>query len=180
VVVRIEDFPWIGPQEFILNHRVAIEETSHFEFKEIKSGAGAVDIIVNTSDEYAVAFLNSEGGRIYWGIRDKDRMVVGVQFNYQEGDKVRRDVSAKLHQIEPRVDPSKYRVEIHDVHDENGTKAPNLCVVELVVPASGLSEPYYTSGGGARVKVDGNKQRLKGIALSANSQTSGVWQIKMT
>jgi hypothetical protein len=35
-----------------------------------------------------------------------------------------------------------------------------------VVPASDSSEPYYTGGGDAWVKVDGNKQKLKGIALT--------------
>jgi DNA modification methylase len=166
VAVRIDDLVSIGQLEFILNHEVPIEETRHFEFKEIRSSAGAVDNIVNASDEYAVAFLNSEGGRIYWGIRDKDRIVVGVRLSYQERDKVRRDVSAKLNQIEPRVDPSRYRVEIHEVHDEHGQNVPDMCVVEMVVPASDSSEPYYTSGGDAWVKVDGIKQKLKGIALT--------------
>jgi len=73
-----EDLISGGGMEFILNHQVPVEETRHFEFKEIKSAIGAVDNIVNTSDEYAVAFLNSEGGRIYWGIRDVDRTVVGI------------------------------------------------------------------------------------------------------
>jgi len=167
VAVRIDDFVSIGQLEFILNHEVPIEETRHFEFKEIRSPAGAVDSIVNTSDEYAVAFLNSEGGRIFWGIRDKDRIVVGVRLSYQERDKVRRDVSAKLNQIEPRVDPSKYRIEIHEVRDEHGQKVPDICVVEMVVPVSDTFGPYYTGGGDAWVKVDGNKQKLRGIALTA-------------
>jgi DNA modification methylase len=166
VAVRIDDFVSMGQIEFILDHEVPFEETRHFEFKEIKSPTGAVSSIVNTSDEYAVSFLNSEGGRILWGIRDRDRIVVGVRLSYQDRDKVRRDVSAKLNQIEPRVDPSRYRVEIHEVHDEHGQKVPDLCVVEMIVPASHSAEPYYTSGGDAWVKVDGNKQKLKGIALT--------------
>jgi hypothetical protein len=166
VAVRIEDFGSIGQVEFVLNQPVPIEETRHYEFKEIKSNAGAVDSIANTSDEYAVAFLNSKGGRIYWGIRDKDRTVVGVRLNYQERDRVRREVSAKLNQIEPRVDPSQYRVEIHEVHDEHGQKVPDVCVVELVVPTPDSSEPYYTGGGELWVKVDGSKQKLKGTAVT--------------
>ena len=43
------------------------EETRFYEFKEIKGGKPA-DSITNTADEYAVAFFNREGGRIFWGI----------------------------------------------------------------------------------------------------------------
>jgi hypothetical protein len=162
----MEDIVSTSEPEFILNHKVSLEETRHFEFKEIKSAIGAVDSIVNTSDEYAVAFLNSEGGKIYWGIRDKDRTVVGVHLTYQERDKLRRDVTSKLNQIEPRVDPSKYRIHLHQVRDEQGQKVQDIWVVEIIVPASDSSEPYYTGGGDAWVKVDGNKQKLRGIALT--------------
>jgi hypothetical protein len=39
-------------------------------------------------------------------------------------------------------------------------------VVEIVVPASGSTEPHYTEGGDAWVKVDGTTQNLKGIVLT--------------
>ncbi len=149
VVVSLDDFALLEQPEFVLNHAVCIEETRHFEFKEVKSSTGAVENIVNASDEYAVAFLNSEGGRIFCGIRDKDRVVVGVRLDYGQRDKLRRDVSAKINQIEPSVDPSRYRIEIHPVRDEHGTDVPDLCVVELVVPGGASDEPYYTGGGEA-------------------------------
>jgi DNA modification methylase len=166
VAIRIEDLALMSQSEFIMNHEVKIEETRHVELKEIKSTAGAVNTIVNAADEYAVAFLNSEGGRVYWGIRDKDRIVVGVRLSYQERDRIRRDVSSKLNQIEPRVDPSRYRIEFHEVHDEEGERVSDTYVVEMVVPVSDSLEPYYTGGGDAWVKVDGNKQKLRGIALT--------------
>jgi hypothetical protein len=92
--------------------------------------------------------------------------VVGVRLTYQERDKLRRDVTSKLNQIEPRVDPSKYRIELHHVRDEQGKEVQDTWVVEIVVPASQSSEPYYRGGGDAWVKVDGNKQKLRGIALT--------------
>ncbi len=58
-----------------------MEETRFFEFKEIK-GANPVNSIKNTCDEYVVSFLNSNGGSVFWGIRDNDRIVVGVIVNY--------------------------------------------------------------------------------------------------
>jgi hypothetical protein len=95
VALRLDDYTALAEFEYTLNHPVHMEETRHFEFKEIKSSAGAVGSIVNTSDEYAVAFLNSEGGRIFWGIRNHDRIVIGVPLNYEQRDKVRRDVHTK-------------------------------------------------------------------------------------
>ena len=166
IALSLEDSPLGTKLEFIFNHEVPIEETQHFEFKEIKSTAGAVDSIVNASDEYAVAFLNSEGGRIFWGIRDKDRVVVGVPLDYAQRDKVRRDVTAKLNQIEPKINPSQFRIEVHAVRDEQGVSMPDLYVVELVVPSPNSKDPYYTGGGEAWVKVDGGKQKLKGIGLT--------------
>lgn len=166
IALKLNDYMALAEFEYILNHPVHMEETRHFEFKEIKSSAGAVSSIVNTSDEYAVAFLNSEGGRIFWGIRNNDRVVVGVPLNFEQRDKVRRDVHTKLSAIEPRVDPSQYRLEMHEIYDEVGTKMPDICIVELVVPPSNSAGPYYTGGGETWVKLDGSKQRLKGPALT--------------
>lgn len=166
IALKLNDYTALAEFEYILNHPVHMEETRHFEFKEIKSSTGAVNSIVNTSDEYAVAFLNSEGGSVFWGIRNNDRVVVGVPLNFEQRDKVRRDAHAKLSTIEPRIDPSQYRLEMHDIYDELGAKVPDICIVELVVPRSNSVGPYYTGGGEAWVKVDGSKQKLKGPALT--------------
>jgi DNA modification methylase len=166
VALGLNDYAAVIQFEYILNHPVDIEETRHFEFKEIKSSVGAIKSIINACDEYAVAFLNGEGGRVLWGIRDHDRVAVGVPLSYQQRDKVRRDVHTKLATIEPRVDPSQYRLEIHQIRDEHGAMVPDICIVELLVPASNSAGPHYTGGGEAWIKLDGNKQRLKGPALT--------------
>lgn len=67
---------------FIRNEVLALEETRHCEFKEVK-GSNPINTIRNTADEYVVVFLNSEGGSIFWGIRDVDRVVVGVTLGKQ-------------------------------------------------------------------------------------------------
>ena len=50
---------------FVLNTVVTFEEDRRYEFKGITSARPA-SVIKNVADEYAVAFLNSEGGRILW------------------------------------------------------------------------------------------------------------------
>ena len=54
----------VAPARFTLNEEVQIEENLHFEFKEVRGG-NPIATIRQTVDEYAVAFLNSEGGHIF-------------------------------------------------------------------------------------------------------------------
>jgi len=146
-------------QKFFLHRPLQIEETRHYEFKEIK-GASPVNRIKDAADEYVVAFLNSEGGRIYWGIRDSDRVVVGVRLTYAQRDEIRRVVTEKLTKIQPAVAPTAYRIELHQVYDQD--VIPDLYVVEIVVPRVSSTELYFTGKGDAWVKTDGGKKRLMG------------------
>jgi hypothetical protein len=57
-------------QQFIINQPVEEDEGIYTEFKEIN-----VNKIPDTAYDYAYNFLNQDGGRIYFGIRDKDKIV---------------------------------------------------------------------------------------------------------
>lgn len=144
---------------FTLGQPVRLEETRHTEFKEIFGGNPA-DSIKHAADEYAVAFLNSEGGRILWGIRNGDRVVVGVKLNYKQRDDVRREVSVKLSQIQPPVPPADFRLNVHPVLDDEGQEISDLHVVEVRVPRGKPDDLYATAGGDVWVRVDGGKRKL--------------------
>jgi hypothetical protein len=153
--------------KFVLGRPLPIEETREYEFKEVTSKR-PVDAIVNAADEYAVAFLNGSGGRIFWGVRDKDRVVVGVRIAAEERNLLRQKVSGKLHAIQPQIDPVQYRLEIHPVEKANTdqeTGELDLFVVELVVPRTSSQELYFTGGNEAFVRVDGVKKKLTGPQL---------------
>lgn len=145
---------------FNLNQPVDIEENRHYEFKEIK-GKNAAGSIKDVAEQYAVAFLNSEGGSIFWGIRDEDRVVVGVKLSYQERDEIRRIVTEKLQGIKPPIAPTSYRLEIHTVQDENNLPS-ELFVIELTVPRVISRDLFFTHKDEAYVKTDGGKRRLNG------------------
>jgi hypothetical protein len=146
-----------------LNKAVELEEDRYYEFKEVK-GIKPADTIKNTADEYAVSFLNSEGGKVFWGIRNADRVVVGVKVNSQERDKIRTEVSNKLAAIRPHLDPSSFRITFSNVYD-NGETVPDLYVVELDAPSGHPLTLYFTGGDEAFVRVDGVKRKLKGPAI---------------
>ena len=148
---------------FVLGHAVAFEESRTVEFKEVKA-SGVVKTIANLADEYAVAFLNSEGGSVFWGIRDKDRVVVGVHLSSQQRDELRRVVTDKLHSIQPPLDPTRFRIELHPVSGE--AVALDAFVVELRVPASGSTSPYFAAGTQAYVRLDAANKKLNGQQLT--------------
>lgn len=151
----------MSAQRFALNQIVSIEETRYYEFKEIKGG-NPLNTIKNTVDEYVVAFLNGEGGRIYWGIRD-DRVVTGVRIDPSQHDELRRIISDKLSSIKPSVSPSAYRVELYPVYEENNDDiVPDRIVVEVVAPKPLSTDLYFTGGDEVFVKTDSGKKRLTG------------------
>lgn len=146
---------------FVLGQPMRIEENRYYEFKEVK-GTNPVRAIGAVVDQYAVAFLNvgDHGiGRIYWGVRDTDRIVVGVKLSFRERDEIRRLVTEKLHQIQPPIAPSAYEVKIHPVHDSGGV-VPDLFIVEVKIPSSPSDILYATGKDEVYVKTDAGKKRL--------------------
>jgi predicted HTH transcriptional regulator len=84
---------------FALGQPVPFEESLTCEFKEVKGPA--VQTIGKAVDEYVVAYLNERGGSIYWGIRNKDRTVVGVRLDDKARDEVRQVIGQKIAAIAP-------------------------------------------------------------------------------
>ena len=144
---------------FVQGQPIPFEETRFYEFKEIKV-ENAVRSITDASDIYAVAFLNREGGRIFWGISDKDGVTIGVALDKQERDEIRVNVSQKLAAIQPSI-IDHCQLEFHNVYDLQGQTVADLWVVELVVPPS-HQKGFYTGKGHLFVKTEGGKQKLQG------------------
>lgn len=146
---------------FIQHQPVPFEETLFYDFKEVK-GRNPANRITKDSDEYAVAFLNSKGGRIFWGVRDSDRTTVGVTLNDQKRDEVRRIVSEKLGSIDPPVSVEDWHLELHQVYNFDRETIENLWVIELLISPQQEKEVFYTNSGKLFVKTPGGKQKLLG------------------
>ena len=146
---------------FIQGQPVPFEETLFYEFKEI-TGRNPASSITNTSDEYAVAFLNREGGRIFWGVRDSDRTTIGVTLSEQARDDIRAEVSNKLCSIRPPIDVRHCQLKFHNVYNLQGAIVEDLWIIELLVPPSQERDIFYTNSGELFVKTDGGKRKLLG------------------
>ena len=150
---------------FVQGYPIPFEETLFYEFKEI-TGSNPVRSITNDSDEYAVAFLNREGGRIFWGVRDKDRVTTGVILNEQQRNETRTKVSEKLGAIQPSISPEDWQLEFHNVYDSHGEIIEDLWVIELVIPSPQERNVFYTGSSDLFVKTEGGRQKLRGQQIT--------------
>ncbi len=146
---------------FVQDQPVPFEETRFYEFKEVK-GKNPAGSITNTADEYAVAFLNSEGGRIFWGVRDRDRITVGVTLDERQRNNVRTQVPAKLTSIQPAISIEDWQLEFHQIHNLHGETIEDLWVVELLISPPKERNTFYTNSGELFIKTEGGKQKLSG------------------
>jgi hypothetical protein len=153
-------------RSFVFNQPVKIEERRYTEFKEIK-WQNPVDSIKNSADEYAVALLNKEGGSIFWGVRDTDRVVVGIHLDYRQKDEIRRTVSQKLAQIQPPFPVSLFNLDFYPVRDEQGQEIEDLWIFEAEIPGGSPTDLYATGGDEVFVKTDGGKQKLSHMQVIA-------------
>lgn len=104
------------------------------EFKEVKGG-NPVDSILSVVDQYVVAYLNVERdtiGTILWGISD-DRIVKGVQLNYTERDRLRREIVNKLSQITPPIPSQVCTISLVQLYDENMNIVTDKYIIEVTV-----------------------------------------------
>jgi Putative DNA-binding domain len=149
---------------FVLNQPVKVEETRYAEFKEVFA-RNPVDAIKNAADEYAVALLNKEGGSMFWGIRNSNRVVVGISLNYQQRDEIRREVSNKIAKIQPHFPVSLFNLDFYPVRDEQDQDIEELWIFEMDIPGGAPTDLYATESGVVFVKTDGGKQKLSYLQL---------------
>lgn len=151
---------------YVLGQRYPLHENRLCELKEVK-GKNPASSIKSTVDQYVVAYLNasdSPNGAIIWGVRDHDRIIVGVRLSDAECDTVRRVVTEKLHQITPAIAPTAYRVTLHAVSD--GVRAiPGLYLVEVSVPSTRRTTLFSTGSQDVYIKTDAGKKKLTAMEI---------------
>ncbi len=135
------------------------DENRNYEFKMV-IGSNPARSIQNTADEYAVAFLNSEGGHVLWGVRDVDHMILGIPLDEKQRDEIRRSVIGKIEAIRPHIDLASIRIIFHSLQNKAG-----FFVVELTVPQARDNKLHFTGGNETFIRLDGVKQKLQGPAI---------------
>jgi schlafen family protein len=145
--------------KFILNQEVTLEEMGAVEFKEIR-GSNPARSIADTAHDYAVAYSNVRTGSVYWGIRDDDRVVVGVGLTYPQRQAIREQFSVQFAQIQPAVSLLNGSVAFYPVLDETDEHVGDRWVCRIHVNRGDPKQLYSTASGRVIMKTDGGKQLL--------------------
>nr|WP_306220676.1 type II toxin-antitoxin system PemK/MazF family toxin [Cohnella sp. WQ 127256] len=149
---------------FEIGKTISLEEDNYYEFKDFSKSGNIVKTITNCVDEYVCSFLNSQGGRIFFGINN-DRKIVGLKLSYKERDELKCSISSKLYNLLPSLDPTSYQIFFHNVFSID--KLNNeFFVVEIIVPKP-LDEMtlFFTGGNESFVRVNGSKKKLNGLEI---------------
>jgi len=154
----LETIQPIATYDFVEGSKCLLEEDLTHEFKEVK-GNNPTKAIQNLVDEYILAFLNSSGGSVFWGICD-DGTVKSISLSMKTKDDIKKAINHKISTIEPSIDPTQITATFHNV-----SGADSGYVVEVNVPKSNSMGLYFNSSGNTWVRVNGCKQKLQGVAL---------------
>ena len=91
------------------------------------------------------AFLNTNGGRIYFGVRDEDQCVLGIQLNDNKKIKSFNDsICNTLLLITPEIFRDQYCIKYLPIYDRS-VKIPDLYIVKLIIKRGNPNELYFTN-----------------------------------
>jgi CheY-like chemotaxis protein len=149
---------------FTLGKPTELRESLTCEFKEVK-GQSPLQAIGRIVDEYVVAYLNEAGGSIYWGIRNLDRTVVGVQLSEKARDELNQVVGQKVASIAPPVPAVLITMPFHSVLGGDDAAVDEMFVVEVQVRAPTPPGFFLTGSGEAYRKTMGGIKKITGAEL---------------
>ncbi|KAL0230027.1 hypothetical protein PCE1_003591 [Barthelona sp. PCE] len=150
-----QQFEEAGKQSsFIYGSRIDVEEDKHHEFKAVQNTRKLRATVSKLANHYVCAFLNGDGGKIYFGVED-DGNILGVPLSIKQRDDVRLAIDGEINRFLPQVDPFLYTTEFVPVIRHN----PKLQTFVVVITVRKGTAPIYMTnsfgGGSAYIKRDG-------------------------
>lgn len=139
----IEPLNLVDPKDrtfFVLNEMIKVEENKRVEFKNYSYPLPRklVDIIKNQ----ICGFLNSEGGRIYFGINDQGR-IKGMYLTPKQKDLFRNELVNYTSQFYPSCRTEKLSVIFYPIRDSNSNKyLRDLYITKLVIKQGDTDKLY--------------------------------------
>lgn len=95
------------------------EESRHVEFKSLTRTPNPIPRLLDLVEKYTNAFLNSEGGELYFGVED-DGTVHGLLLDTKDRDQIRIGVDGLMQHSTPTVDTRSYSLDFLPVLEELG------------------------------------------------------------
>ena len=134
------------------------------EFKECKGKNFDISYACSLISNYVSAFLNTEGGTIFYGIADNGR-ITGVHLSRRNRDLFTQCFDNVLNRFNPRVNPNFYRMTYVPLFTIDRRIMQDTYIIEIEVQQGALNEIYFTHKEEAFVKRDSCITQLKGLAL---------------
>ena len=157
---KLEDF-----QSFEFESHLPFLESEELEFKNysIPLQIGHFKKIKKT----VCAFLNSNGGRIYFGVRDEDQCVIGIQFrNRFQLDDFRDSIKNALSLITPEIRRDQYFLKFLPVMEK--TRHREGCFVpKLIIKRGDPFELYFTNERLCYYRRNGNNSKFSPLELKS-------------
>ncbi|MBC3382626.1 RNA-binding domain-containing protein [Pseudomonas sp. SWRI179] len=151
-----------NPLSFRLREKLLEEESETLEFKSVNSKNSA-KTIAQQFKRYLIGFLNSDGGRILFGVTDEG-IVEGVKINRDERDELQRLLTATVHSISPSFPQNSIKI-ISRPLISSGSEVTDQFVVEIIIPKGRPNEMYFSSSGETWVRHGTSTCALEGHKL---------------
>lgn len=142
--------------KYYYKQEVEMFEDINHEFKNF------THLEVKTITNYICGFLNSYGGKLYFGINN-DGLVKGIQLSRQDIDQFQIDLDISLRRFQPEIFPDQIVLKFHEVCSDSTKKYiyPNKYVVEIEIkPPLDSCDVYINSNWECYIKRSGSLNNL--------------------
>mmetsp|Transcript_20121 Transcript_20121/g.37406 ORF Transcript_20121/g.37406 Transcript_20121/m.37406 type:complete len:313 (-) Transcript_20121:574-1512(-) len=143
--------PVSPPGQYILGFRTPLFEDLHTEFKNVKRflTPAVVEVVL----PYLSAYLNAEGGTLYYGI-ENNGIITGVKLTRELRDSFSLALDNAAHSFHPQLTHDDYKLEFKPVYKQTGAPLSSVYVIELTVNPGKRDEIYLTNKNKAYIKRD--------------------------
>ena len=144
---------------FVFKSHIVIPEDLEIEFKNFFLPWS--EEIQGRLEKLFCAFLNTNGGRIYLGVRDTDSCVFGLDLTTKDFDLLRLSVGEIMKRIEPKPESNEYEVHFVPVKNAEGEYMPGRYVPKIIIKRGRRNDLYFTSHGVTFERRFGANSQLK-------------------
>lgn len=163
-VIEEEKLEDLANIKYMYGEEINKFEDRNNEFKECKGKNFDISTACLMISSYVSAFLNTEGGTIYYGVADNG-LITGIKMNRKGRDLFTQSFDNILNKFRPAIGPSLYRMNYAPVYNKQRKVIPDLYVIEIEVTQGDLDKIYFTHKEEAFVKRDSSVSQLKGPSL---------------
>ena len=116
--------------------------------------------------KYICAFLNTQGGVLYYGITD-DHIIRGLVLTAQMRDRLRLAIDSCCNSFSPEVDTDKVKLRFEKVFNPDGSECRDTYVVVIRVVKGDPGQIYFTPDHKAWCRREASIRELRSAALVA-------------